>query len=257
MLKHDFSRVRVYTGEQPAAAAAALGAKAFTTGWDVAFAAGRYRPDTPAGRELLAHELVHVAQQARGGSGSGAEARASQAGARAAQGQAVPPQAQGVAEPGIQCDGDEKKERLVGPLVPPLSAPPLSLQPLPPALPHMVPPFKLMKNAELLAPFAQHGMTPGMAGMNIVSDWGKAYQMFRSYLPEGLAATSANMFLSSAYSSSLALSQPNIFDRSERDYKAAHPDELRIPPIPLLSSGSLTTIYEFFTKKKNTDKFYF
>ncbi|MDQ4048465.1 MAG: DUF4157 domain-containing protein, partial [Actinomycetota bacterium] len=36
---------------------------AFTVGSDVFFAAGEYRPGTPAGDELIAHELTHVVQQ--------------------------------------------------------------------------------------------------------------------------------------------------------------------------------------------------
>jgi hypothetical protein len=44
----------------------ALGARAWTFGADIAFAPGQYRPGTAAGRRLLAHELVHVAQQRSG-----------------------------------------------------------------------------------------------------------------------------------------------------------------------------------------------
>ena len=65
-LGEDFSRVRLHTDE----GAAALGANALTRGNDIAFARDRYRPGTPAGRRLLAHELVHVAQQKRSGGGT-------------------------------------------------------------------------------------------------------------------------------------------------------------------------------------------
>ena len=54
-------------------AARALNARAFTVGHDIAFAAGEFRPDTAAGRHLLAHELSHVVQQSggsRGGDGT-------------------------------------------------------------------------------------------------------------------------------------------------------------------------------------------
>src|SRR5690242_643497 len=61
-LSHDFSRVRVHTGAAADDAARELGAVAFALGRDVVFAAGRYAPETAAGRRLLAHELVHVAQ---------------------------------------------------------------------------------------------------------------------------------------------------------------------------------------------------
>ena len=42
-------------------------AQAFTVGSDIAFNSGYYRPQTPAGKRLLAHELAHVVQQRRGG----------------------------------------------------------------------------------------------------------------------------------------------------------------------------------------------
>jgi hypothetical protein len=60
---HDFGRVRVHTGGDAAAAASAAGARAYTYGRDVVFGAGEYAPSTPAGRRLIAHELVHVIQQ--------------------------------------------------------------------------------------------------------------------------------------------------------------------------------------------------
>lgn len=59
----DFSKVRVHTDSRAAAAADALNARAFTTGNDIVFGAGQYQPSTASGRRLLAHELVHVAQQ--------------------------------------------------------------------------------------------------------------------------------------------------------------------------------------------------
>jgi hypothetical protein len=60
---YDFSRVRVHTGELAARSAQAVGALAYTVGTDVVFGEGRYAPHSGAGRSLLAHELVHVAQQ--------------------------------------------------------------------------------------------------------------------------------------------------------------------------------------------------
>lgn len=66
-LGHHFGDVRVHADERAATAAAQLGARAFTLGADVFFAAGQYRPDTRAGLWLLAHELVHVVQQGAAG----------------------------------------------------------------------------------------------------------------------------------------------------------------------------------------------
>ncbi|MEZ4612666.1 MAG: DUF4157 domain-containing protein [Caldilineaceae bacterium] len=53
----------VHTDGQAAASAQAMNAQAFTVGDDIVFDEGRYAPQTPAGQELLAHELTHVAQQ--------------------------------------------------------------------------------------------------------------------------------------------------------------------------------------------------
>ena len=61
---HSFSHVRVHTGAQAADLSNSLKARAFTIGSDVAFGAGEYRPGTPIGDALLAHELAHVVQQA-------------------------------------------------------------------------------------------------------------------------------------------------------------------------------------------------
>ena len=63
----DFSDVRVHTGEGAEASARAIDAQAYTVGRDIVFGPGRYRPDTPDGRKLIAHELTHVVQQGRSG----------------------------------------------------------------------------------------------------------------------------------------------------------------------------------------------
>jgi Domain of unknown function (DUF4157) len=82
---HDFSRVRVHAGGAAANAARALRARAYTIGPDIAFAPGEYAPETANGRRLLAHELVHVAQQ--GSAGLAQETPAAQAsGQRGAEG---------------------------------------------------------------------------------------------------------------------------------------------------------------------------
>jgi hypothetical protein len=59
----DLSAVRIHTDAPAAAAAEAMNAAAYTVGPDLSFAPGRYAPQTPAGRELLAHELTHYVQQ--------------------------------------------------------------------------------------------------------------------------------------------------------------------------------------------------
>jgi hypothetical protein len=67
----DFGDVRVHDDARADVAARSLGAEAFTYGQDVFFRSGRYRPDRPAGRRLLAHELTHTLQQ-RSAEGPGA-----------------------------------------------------------------------------------------------------------------------------------------------------------------------------------------
>ncbi len=59
----DFSQVRVHTDSRAAATANSIQARAFTVGSNIAFGAGRYAPESPPGRQLLAHELTHVLQQ--------------------------------------------------------------------------------------------------------------------------------------------------------------------------------------------------
>jgi hypothetical protein len=65
-LGFDLAAVRVHAGGPAAAEAAAVGARAYTLGSHIVFGAGRYQPELPEGRRLLAHELAHVVQQASG-----------------------------------------------------------------------------------------------------------------------------------------------------------------------------------------------
>lgn len=66
-LGRDFGDVRIHTGGRADEAARAIDAEAFTHGTDIVFRDGAYRPGTPAGTRLLAHELAHVVQS--GGDG--------------------------------------------------------------------------------------------------------------------------------------------------------------------------------------------
>src|SRR5262245_29314037 len=59
----DFSAVRIHADAQAGAAARSINARAFTVGPNVAFATGEYDPRSERGRNLIAHELVHVLQQ--------------------------------------------------------------------------------------------------------------------------------------------------------------------------------------------------
>jgi hypothetical protein len=60
---HDFSRVRVHTDTKASDSARAVSARAFTLGQSIYFDSGEYRPETLAGKRLLAHELAHTIQQ--------------------------------------------------------------------------------------------------------------------------------------------------------------------------------------------------
>jgi hypothetical protein len=62
-LGRDVSHVRVHDDDQADRLSQSLNAAAFTIGSDIFFRARHYNPGTAPGRRLLAHELVHVAQQ--------------------------------------------------------------------------------------------------------------------------------------------------------------------------------------------------
>lgn len=68
---YDFSGVRIHTGSHAETMNRDIRSYAFTSGSDIYFNSGQYRPDTDSGKHLLAHELTHVVQQTgpRGGSG--------------------------------------------------------------------------------------------------------------------------------------------------------------------------------------------
>lgn len=63
----DLSAIRIHHDGAAARLADAHGANAVTVGNDIAFAPGQYRPGTPDGDKLLAHEIGHAAQQAEAG----------------------------------------------------------------------------------------------------------------------------------------------------------------------------------------------
>src|SRR6185436_228023 len=69
-----FDHVRVHADDHAAALSRDLDARAFTLGSHVAFGAGEFRPGTPAGDALLAHELAHVVQQGASASAPSTEA---------------------------------------------------------------------------------------------------------------------------------------------------------------------------------------
>jgi Domain of unknown function (DUF4157) len=62
--------VRIHADAGADSLARSVSARAFTTGSDLFFASGEYRPGSSAGDRLIAHELTHVVQQ-RGAPESG------------------------------------------------------------------------------------------------------------------------------------------------------------------------------------------
>lgn len=60
---YDFRQVRVHTDEQATQSAESMNALAYTSGRDIVFGPGQYKPETTGGQQLLAHELTHVVQQ--------------------------------------------------------------------------------------------------------------------------------------------------------------------------------------------------
>ena len=60
---HDFSAIRIHTGQRASLSAAAVGARAYTIGRHIVMGRDAYQPASPAGRRLLAHELTHTIQQ--------------------------------------------------------------------------------------------------------------------------------------------------------------------------------------------------
>jgi hypothetical protein len=58
----DLSQVRIHTDADAARSAQSVQAQAWTVGQHITFGPGMYSPSNPAGRGLLAHELVHTLQ---------------------------------------------------------------------------------------------------------------------------------------------------------------------------------------------------
>jgi hypothetical protein len=122
--------VRVHTDPAAAASAHALHARAYTTGPDIFFAAGRYAPHSSGGRNLLLHELAHVVQQSRGTS-TGAVGRAGDVHERAASSAARTVGAGGMAAiapgatvPAVQCDEETTAAPTEAPATPTRLTPP-------------------------------------------------------------------------------------------------------------------------------------
>lgn len=63
---YDFSNVRIHTNSLATKSANSINALAYTSGNNIVFNEGQFRPNTDNGKKLLAHELTHVVQQNSG-----------------------------------------------------------------------------------------------------------------------------------------------------------------------------------------------
>ena len=61
-LSTSLDDVRVHTGPEAAALSDSISARAFSTGNDIFFNAGEFRPESASGRHLIAHEVAHTLQ---------------------------------------------------------------------------------------------------------------------------------------------------------------------------------------------------
>ncbi len=58
-----FDEVRIHTDDEASRLCKMIHAKAFTHRYDIYFDSGTFNPESPEGKNLLAHELTHVIQQ--------------------------------------------------------------------------------------------------------------------------------------------------------------------------------------------------
>jgi hypothetical protein len=98
--QHSLSDVRIHRGASADAAARGIGARAYTLGHNIAFAAGEYAPGTQGGAALLAHELAHVVQQRSQNSASASIQRAPERVSLRTEGACADPRAIAEAIPG-------------------------------------------------------------------------------------------------------------------------------------------------------------
>ncbi len=109
----DLGHVRLYADRDASSRASSLGAAAFAHGPAIFFAAGMYRPETEAGRIVLAHELAHVVQQTRNtaSTGLGTAALEAEADAAAVGGEPVVGSAPAGATQTLSDDEEEERVR--------------------------------------------------------------------------------------------------------------------------------------------------
>jgi hypothetical protein len=223
----DFSKVRVHTDSTARTLTAAMDAKAVMQGDDIAFAPGRYAPESGAGRTLLAHELAHVTQQRQGGgAAAAAEQHARGAAQTVASGGRVNPASLGGADPGLHCDPtDENKSGTPG-------------GPLPKFNLTLPGPLDWLKLRE---PYTSRGQPLTLRDADSIE---QEAQRIRNQLAVfgigpsfkfnyGLGTLSrddiVNMGLGVQVDDQLGREHPNSWDRMNFDWKTAHPDAFQTP----------------------------
>ncbi len=244
----DFSQVRVHTDPGAGAFARSMHAKAVASGEDIAFAPGRFAPDTAQGRTLLAHELAHVVQQRQGGASDASERRASSAAQTVAEGGHAPATSLGGAEPGgLHCDPDDDVKKsedaaLPAPLLPyrknfgmqPSLVPPLSLStPLP------------IDWLSMRDSFGSRGMPFTMRdGDGITAEWQRSSKLLDTFGIDDrfkLWFITRDWLLNTGIKYQLdtvnGRDNPNASDRMKREWDIAYPDAKGIPPIPFFSKA--------------------
>jgi hypothetical protein len=251
-LGHDFSGVRVHADGAAAASAGAMGAKAYAVGEDIVFAVGRYRPGTADGDRLIGHELVHVAQQQRGGSGGPAQAepRARRAADAMSGGGSISPAGIGGAQQGVYCDDDDEKKQVevAGDQTPTTESGPIG-PPRPPLLPPLtLPPLDWSKMRE---PFRSRGLNLGIRDIDsILLERQRISQLLTTLgIGEGLklGPITKNWIIEKGLSTQLedqkARENPTAIDQMNKDWKQTHPGGWETPIIPVFD-------IDWFRKKK-------
>lgn len=230
---HDFSQVRVHTDPAAQALAQSMRAKAVTSGEDIAFASGRYQPDSMSGRTLLGHELAHVAQQRQvgGGASAQAEVQARSAAQTANAGGSVSPAALGSVAPGLHCDPDDSAKdpgdtaRKAGPALPQFKL----------STPGPIDWLKLRES------FDTRGMRLSLRDADSIEAESRRIagqlevfgigQNFK--LNYGLGTLTRddiiNIGLSRQLEDRLGSENPNSWDRMDKDWKQSHPDGFATP----------------------------
>jgi hypothetical protein len=265
-LGHDFSNVRVHTDRAAADSARTLSAKAYAVGQDLVFGDRQYEVGTHSGQRLIAHELAHVAQQQRGGSGSfpAAEPPAQTAADRVMQGQRVSAESVGRAAVGVYCQPDDDKKKPTDAPVAgeqesttlPLSKLKLTLDqdfydPESPA-PFLRPPFSLPVGPQidwltLRQSYGSRGVPMSERDADSIKQAWDRNSRFLSDI--GINDRFKFLFLTKEWLLNKSIAKqvedqqarenPSVFDRADQEWKAAHPGGFETPIIPLFSTDWL------------------